>query len=186
MPQAAAIPTTRRAFSKWLAAVGVIAAMPAITPASAAVPEVGLELIEAAARIKQALAVWSAADDEVTKCKAIVERWKTANPQPDSSDLKYEAEDDFWKAYNRDYNEWHVRHMAALRDSGVGRAKAAELNAAEDLDSARYAFLDITPASMTELLFMARMARDCDTANGAIAWVVVDNLVEMHSPAKAA
>jgi hypothetical protein len=84
----------------------------------------------------------------------------------------------YWAQVSRDKATWHDRHMVALRQIGVGRAKENANLATARLDEARCTFMNIVPRSMAEILFMARIARDYDAANGAISWVVVDNLAK--------
>jgi polygalacturonase len=134
------------------AAVGVAAAAPVSIPLPASAvgaftgidqseigSEVSAELQETAATIKAGIKMQEAAEDEVERCEANMASWLKKNPRPSSKDAKYTNITKYWEQVARDTDRWHTRHMVALRQSGVGRAKQIANYAATKLDEARYA-----------------------------------------------
>jgi len=179
-PMAQAEPnlTTRRGFSKWLAAVSAAATIP-ITGAIAS--SVSSELSEAAAALKAAYEFDDIKFDELISAKEVVVKWQAENLEPNSSDEKYDNLPDYLPVFHADKCAYLTQEVAVKRQAGLGKAHEARLASQEAWAEAAIYFANQSCHSMQDVLFKARIAFDYDTDLSTIADAVVYDLLKFHN-----
>lgn len=119
MAQAETIPTTRRAFSKWLAAASVAAAVP--LPAIAE-PVETTDWAQFQLDLGYICAHVGFYDEQIAMCERASAEWKKRNPWPDAPDYASHGERvaDFNNQSARE-SKWVVRYTNMMRQSGKGK-----------------------------------------------------------------
>jgi len=178
MAQAEPNLTTRRGFSKWLAAVSAAAAIPI---RGAVASSVSSELSEAAAALKAAYEFDDIKFDELVSAKEVVVKWQAENPEPNSSDEKYDNLPDYLPVFHADRHAHMTKEVAVKRQAGLGKAHEGRLASQDAWADAALRFAGISCHSMQDVLFKARIAAAYDTDLSTIAGAVIYDLLEFHN-----
>lgn len=175
MAQAEPNLTTRRGFSKWLAAAGAVAVVPT---AVKAVETIRPELQAATKAVEAKWAEVVVAQEKVDRANAAIEAWRVRNPRPDGSDSTYD-DDESSARLNRDWGKWCQREAAAMLKAGIYRCGKRRLELTAELNGALRAVANISAANMAEVIFKARFTNESDH-DGIVAYAIVDDLLTLH------
>jgi hypothetical protein len=157
MAQAEAIPTTRRAFSKWLAAASVAAAVP--MPAIAA-PVSTTDWVQIELELGGAWAHVAYFDEEIALCQKASDQWKRRNPWPDEPDYSSHTQRiaDHKNQIARE-SKWVERYQNMLRQTGKGKLGRERLVAYQQYVTECERVVKIPVLSLADIKAKTRVAR---------------------------